>query len=132
MCRLLLAPLFGHAAPGNLGMQSSLLNLPSRASPTRASALSPGSKGLMSTAPATALSPSPSPGKGPSSGSKIKQSSLRAFLSPGKMDGHMDPHGAPEGHRSMHESSRVKTEAAAEVHISGKIATQNANRAIRL
>ena len=40
------------------------------------------------------------------------------------MDDHMDSHGAPVGHRSMHESSRVKTEAAADAHISGKIVTQ--------
>lgn len=83
-CRLLLAPLFGQAAPGNLGMKSSLLNLPSRASPpppTSPIALSPS----IEPSHASALSSGLGPGRGPGSTGKVKQSSLRAFLSPGKV-----------------------------------------------
>lgn len=71
--RLLLAPIFGHAAPGNLGMTSSLLHLPSRAT-------SPPAHPSSSVSPATATTATPSSSPGPSP--RVRQSSLMGFLSP--------------------------------------------------
>jgi len=78
--RLLLAPLFGHAAPGNLGMTSSLLHLPSRAtpSPPPSSSSSPAQASPTTWPAASSLGIAPIPGTAP----KKKQSSLTAFLSP--------------------------------------------------
>ncbi|KAL0017843.1 hypothetical protein WJX77_008034 [Trebouxia sp. C0004] len=78
--RLMLAPLFGHAAPGNLGMTSSLLHLPSRAtpSPTPSSSSSPVQASPTTRPAACPLGIAPIPGTAP----KTKQSSLTAFLSP--------------------------------------------------
>lgn len=125
VCRVLLAPLFGQAAPGNLGMQSSLLNLPSRASPPPAPSPANALGLNPSTSPSSgnALSPSPSPGKGPSN---AKQSSLRAFLSPGKGHNHMQLHGVNEGsgsHMDVHNTGGMKSETASGVAHSGKSKT---------
>ena len=78
--RLLLAPLFGHAAPGNLGMTSSLLHLPSRAtpSPPPSSSSSPVQASPTTRPASSSFGIMPIPGTAP----KKKQSSLTAFLSP--------------------------------------------------
>jgi len=75
-----LAPLFGHAAPGNLGMTSSLLHLPTRAtpSPPPSSSSSPVQASPTTRPTASSLGIAPIPGSAP----KKKQSSLTAFLSP--------------------------------------------------
>ncbi|KAA6418570.1 MAG: hypothetical protein FRX49_11515 [Trebouxia sp. A1-2] len=78
--RLLLAPFFGHAAPGNLGMTSSLLHLPSRAtsSPPPSSSSSPVEASPTTRPASSSVGSEPIPGTAP----KKKQSSLTAFLSP--------------------------------------------------
>ena len=75
-----MAPLFGHAAPGNLGMTSSLLDLPSRAtpSPPPSSSSSPVQASPTTWPAASSLGIAAIPGTAP----KKKQSSLTAFLSP--------------------------------------------------
>ena len=81
-CRLLLAPIFGHAAPGNLGMASPLLHLPSRATPPPGRPSSFPSPETEAAAATSLQSRSPGIAAGTVPSPRTKQSSLVGFLSP--------------------------------------------------